>query len=383
MKTFFAPAERAEVSKILSDLGLFQSFENVNELVNALPYIAAILNKERQIIYGNKALLEAMGFTDIEDIVGLRPGELLNCVNASKNEGGCGTSEHCRYCGAVNAILDCMRHDVKVSSECRITAQVDGKEVSYDFSVTASPFAYQDERYVVLSFHDISDEKRRRVLERIFFHDIMNTAAGIRGFLDFVSMSSDPTEIREFVEIANKLSENLIDEIAAQRQLLAAERGELKFDPKPLEINEFLNGVKNNLEHHFVGKNKMIQVKKGNATTIETDPVLLKRILINLLKNALEASRDGQTVTMSFEHQPGDDHIIFSVHNQTFMHHKIQMQIFQRSFSTKDQSRGLGTYSIKLLTEQYLKGKVSFTSDPDAGTTFVVQLPISVQKVPQ
>lgn len=373
MNTLFAPAERAELSKILYDLGLFQSFENVNELVNALPYIAAVLNKERQIVYGNNALLEAMGFSRIEQIVGLRPGELLHCVNSAKNEGGCGTSENCRYCGAVNAILDCMKSDEKVTSECRINAILDGKEVAYDFSVTASPFSYKEEKYVVLSFHDISDEKRLLVLERIFFHDIMNTAGGIRGFLDFVTTSTDPAEMMEFLVIANKLSENLVDEIMAQRQLLAAERGELKTDLKSIEAGSLLEDVKNHLEHHFVGQKKQIIITKNETITFISDPVLLKRVLINLLKNALEASREGQIVRMGYNLDSADT-IRFWIHNQTFIHRKIQLQIFQRSFSTKDQSRGLGTYSIKLLSEQYLKGKVDFTSDPEAGTQFNVYL---------
>lgn len=374
MNTLHAPAERADFSKVLQDLGLFQSFENVNELVNALPYIAAVLNKERQIVYGNSALLQAMGFSRIDDIVGLRPGELLQCVNAAKNEAGCGTSENCRYCGAVNAIMACMNSGSKITSECRIVAMADQKEVSYDFSVTASPFSYQGESYVVLSFHDISDEKRRRVLEKIFFHDIINTAGGIRGFLDFVSASDDPSEMREYLHIANKLSENLVDEIMAQRQLLAAERGELKTDFKPIDANSLLEVVKNHLEHHFVGQRKQIIVNTGAETWFESDPVLLKRVLINLLKNALEASQEGQKVSLGFESTAGLIH--FWVHNETFIHRKIQLQIFQRSFSTKDQSRGLGTYSIKLLTEQYLKGRVNFSSDETTGTQFNVWLPV-------
>ena len=42
------------------------------------------------------------------------------------------------------------------------------------------------------------------------------------------------------------------------------------------------------------------------------------------------------------------------------------------------QGRGLGTYSIKLLTERYLKGKVDFTSDATAGTTFRVWYPAAL-----
>ena len=38
-------------------------------------------------------------------ILGMRPGELLDCVHAKNDSGGCGTSEFCRVCGAVNAVL--------------------------------------------------------------------------------------------------------------------------------------------------------------------------------------------------------------------------------------------------------------------------------------
>ena len=51
-------------------------------------------------------------------------------------------------------------------------------------------------------------------------------------------------------------------------------------------------------------------------------------------------------------------------------------RIFQRSFTTKSapgQSRG--TYSMRLLAEQYLGGSVSFTSKAQAGTTFTLALP--------
>ncbi len=57
------------------------------------------------------------------------------------------------------------------------------------------------------------------------------------------------------------------------------------------------------------------------------------------------------------------------------MPREVQLQIFQRSFSTKGLGRGLGTYSVRLLTERYLKGSVSFTSSAEFGTTFRVRCP--------
>ena len=45
------------------------------------------------------------------------------------------------------------------------------------------------------------------------------------------------------------------------------------------------------------------------------------------------------------------------------MPRQVQLQIFKRSFSTKGAARGLGTYSMRLLSERYLKGVVSFTGE--------------------
>lgn len=50
------------------------------------------------------------------------------------------------------------------------------------------------------------------------------------------------------------------------------------------------------------------------------------------------------------------------------------MQIFQRSFSTKGKGRGIGTYSVRLLSENYLKGNISFVSNEYEGTIFTVEL---------
>jgi signal transduction histidine kinase len=57
------------------------------------------------------------------------------------------------------------------------------------------------------------------------------------------------------------------------------------------------------------------------------------------------------------------------------MSESVQRQVFQRSFTTKELGRGLGTYSMKLLSERYLNGNVSFTTSPKQGTTFTARYP--------
>jgi sensor histidine kinase regulating citrate/malate metabolism len=92
-----------------------------------------------------------------------------------------------------------------------------------------------------------------------------------------------------------------------------------------------------------------------------------------MVKNALEASPSKATVSLSFQEK--NDSIQFSVFNSSWISREVQLQLFKRSFSTKGAGRGIGTYSMKLLGEKYLKGKVWFQSSPEKGTTFFIAIP--------
>jgi hypothetical protein len=108
-----------------------------------------------------------------------------------------------------------------------------------------------------------------------------------------------------------------------------------------------------------------------------TDKLLLQRVLSNLVKNALEASLEGEQVSLDFQNQGAP---VFRVHNEAAMPEAVRLQVFRRSFSTKSPvGRGIGTYSAKLITERYLGGSLTFTSSEEEGTTFAVTLPRSPQ----
>jgi sensor histidine kinase regulating citrate/malate metabolism len=91
-----------------------------------------------------------------------------------------------------------------------------------------------------------------------------------------------------------------------------------------------------------------------------------------MLKNALEATVESGTVNAIVEEEK--NRIRYIVKNDYVMPKEIQLQIFQRSFTTKGKGRGTGTYSIKLLGEKYLGGKVGFTSAVRDGTSFWIEL---------
>lgn len=379
MKTFFAPPERDSVESIHADFDKFRSFENLLDILNGLPYIALILNKERQLVFSNQYLVDLLGAKTLNELLGKRHGELINCVHSTETLAGCGTTKSCRYCGAVKAIMECLNTGKRAQGECRIIAKDEiGQDLSYDFFVSASPFKHSGRDYVILSFNDISNEKRRKILERLFFHDILNTAGGLRGFLEFLNTFPNDKDRDELLRIAKALTEQMIDEILAQRELLAAEREELIPSPQSLEASKLLEEIKHHLEHHPVALEKKIRIAAPEHSVLFiADKVLIKRVLINMAKNALEASNTDQVVTLSYNYDMSQKYIVFEVHNESEMLEAVKAQVFKRSFSTKDDSRGIGTYSMKLLGEKYLKGIVSFSSEREIGTIFRILLPLA------
>jgi len=93
-----------------------------------------------------------------------------------------------------------------------------------------------------------------------------------------------------------------------------------------------------------------------------------------MLKNAVEAASENETLHLNALESEDKKEFIFEIKNKAHIPENTQLQIFNRSFSTKGKDRGLGTYSMKLIGERYLNGKVGFTSNPEEGTKFYLRI---------
>ena len=156
--------------------------------------------------------------------------------------------------------------------------------------------------FYILVLQDISDEKRRSALERIFFHDLLNTAGGLNGLLTILKEGADPGEERELINLSEEASRDILDEILLHRQIRAAEMGDLQIKIENLNSLDFLTSAVGKIRSHEVGKNKTIIISdKAANIDFETDKNLFQRVIINLLKNALEATEIEKSVTAGVE----------------------------------------------------------------------------------
>lgn len=367
---------KANLSKLIAQKVKFQNDYFLNQvLVNASFYFL-IVNENLEIIFGNNRLLESIGYSKIDDILGLQFGEIFECIYSK--ERGCGGSDFCKYCAPRNSFRESTKIQKSKHKNFRLVVRNENSVKNVlDLRVAAFPFNYEGEDFLILSMVDISEEKRKEQEERVFLHDILNKAGAVSGFLEIFDLMDNDEERNEILQLMTRGVNELLDEIRYQQGFMQAVNGELVINKKELRSFEILKNLKSDFIYYSKMQNNNIEFMPGNTDIVfMADSVILNRVLTNLVKNALEAVSRGKTISIgSFKEK---DNITFKVNNPSVIPQNLQEKIFKRSFSTKGIGRGLGTYSVKIFTEKYLGGKVEFTSSEERGTSFSVTFPVGI-----
>lgn len=369
--THFASAERASDAEIAEVAHRIQDDPLVRAVLEAVDGDLLILNEHRQVLAANASFLARLGQSDPRGLLGARPGEVLACAQLGDAPSGCGTGLPCRSCGAVLAIVASQHSGEASVRECLLTFGEGGTQAG-EFRVRATPLRIGGQQLTAFVLHDVSAEKRRDVLERLFLHDMMNTVGGLIGWGSL--LEGDTVDAQEAATQIVALSERLAREVRAHQTVLLAEAGELAVRPEPVTPRALLAQLSATFTGTRLTHTVLLRIEAvEDNTSFPTDPAIALRVLTNMVKNALEATPVGGVVRVSYARVGADP--TFTCHNPGAMADTTARQVFKRSFTTKGQGRGLGTFSMKLLGERYLGGRVSFETDREDGTTFTLALP--------
>jgi hypothetical protein len=276
LPTAFDPAEREVPDRVRQQYEKLSALPFVREFLNAVPNMSVVLNERRQIVFANRSFAEFLGLKSelellgaTEDgrgslisrrVLGQRPGEAVGCVRANLTEGGCGTTEFCRNCGAGVAIHNSQRNHSEDVQECRLQLSDEcGRDTALDLRVWARPIDVEDEQFTMFSLLDISGEKRRGALERIFFHDVLNTAGGVKGLAELMAQDDIPVaNVHDAAVMLAESAHQLVEEISAQRMLSDAERGDLQVQAHPARALDLLRQTRNQFLTSGVAAGKTI-----------------------------------------------------------------------------------------------------------------------------
>lgn len=337
----------------------FESIIHDNKILDDTGATFVVVDKDLQILYVNYTANEREGK--------FSPGDLLECSNAVSASNGCGSHESCKECKLREVVEKSMNTNTKMEADANLLVK---GNTDYSVHAVSTPFMHEGKEYAVVLLIDRTDQHRELMMERIFFHDLLNLSGALNGILE-CTQNDDP---KETIGIVREISNRLLDEIMAQRDFMYAKKGILEPKMKRIKASQEMDFVRNSLVSSVKDMWGVTLEVESTLTDeeIEVDPGLACRVLHNMVKNACEASRN---TVVKVKGWSTDDKVIFSVHNDGVMTSEVKSKVFLYGNTTKEGfGRGLGTYSMKLIGENYLHGKVWFKSEEGFGTEFYFEL---------
>jgi PAS domain S-box-containing protein len=183
--------------------------------------------------------------------------------------------------------------------------------------------------------------------------------------------------LRTIVSAANRMNEL----ISTLLNITRIESGNVTVTPKTVDVRRLAEEV--NKEHLLAASDKEITLTLHGPTaslvTIQTDALLCKEVLSNLVSNAIKYTPEGGSVELGIKQRRYD--VLFTVKDTGMGIPKYsQEKIFTKFFRAHNVVRqetsgtGLGLYLVQGLVEA-LDGKIWFESSENKGTTFFVTLP--------
>lgn len=338
----------------------------------------------RQILQANQAMLDLLGETEVDALLGLRPGEAFGCLHAEEAEGGCGMAVACGYCLTAQLLHLVEGGGAESGGGETAIVRADG---STEFAIKLQRVRLAGLDLLSVGFLDRRASAEKQALNRLIYHDLLNVANGVIGLIDLLQDDyRHGQDCAENIDLLSWSGGQLIDEIRYQRSLHAAVNGNRGRPSESVALCELLQHVAQCYSQDFqLGS---LSIDCPSSLHLVTDRTILVRVLGNLLRNAVEADGDGRSITIEVESDDDrsaegtqDRQIVIHVRNRTVIPAEVQAHLFKRHFSTKGGvGRGLGTYASQLLVRNSLGGQLRYRSTEAEGTVFSVALPVLGQQ---
>ncbi len=180
---------------------------------------------------------------------------------------------------------------------------------------------------------------------------------------------------KNFDTIFEKVSSTILNQIE-NLSLIASEFSRFaKMPSLKLETLDVLNIVNETAD--LFGEEKVKINVNTNLTSaiVEADKTQLRRLFINLVRNAIQASASVVDITAGEEE---NDYMIIFKDNGKGIPEEAKEKIFNANFTTKEKGMGLGLKLAKRFLES-INGKIFLLESTEKGTAFRLQIPKSTQ----
>lgn len=260
------------------------------------------------------------------------------------------------------------------------------------FDAYVAPLKIDDERGAILSFVDVTEAaraenqlRRRASLTAVgqataqIAHEIKNPLGSIRlGVALLRDMVKDPDAISTVdlvergIEHLNKLTVD-VTQFSSQREL------DLEVNDVGQVISESLDLVRDRLDEKHI---KIETKLSPEPLTGMIDSDALRQVFVNLIANAVDASRENGAIEIAAELKIGNAASTPSraarvsiIDYGSGMKATTRERLFEPFFTTKKRGTGLGMAITKKIIEQH-GGEIKVESEEGEGTCFIIELPL-------
>ena len=222
-------------------------------------------------------------------------------------------------------------------------------------------------------------ERLRDNLTHMIVHDLRSPLTGVSGYLQLIPKETMGPKYARYLIKALTAVEKLSEMINSLLDVGRLEEGKMPVNKQPCDIKaliheaiETLGALKDKCDFKLEAP--------GGPVIIDCDPGIVRRVIANLLGNALKFSPEDEVITITIA--DAQEYKKISITDKGFgiapeYHRKIFEKFGQVEMRNQKQmhSTGLGLTFCKLAVEAH-GGKIGVISGPEKGSTFWFTLPV-------
>ncbi len=361
------------------------SFGEVARVINETRKLFqdARIDKEKQYRY----LQIIINHMDIGLLSFRIDGSIEHFNRAARKLLGSGELSHIHSLNSIHPDFENILSDLEPGQSKFITVSPASEKVQ--ILLKMSELVYEDHPLKLLSVQDVNTELDERELIswkrliRVLNHEVMNSLTPIRTLTHAIDRSlleipdkqlgeGIAKDIRDNTRLIEQRSSSLIDFVKQYREITRIN----ELVPVKIKAGTLLNSVAPLFTQNMSDRQVDCQVKvEPSGLTLIGDEGLLKQVLINLLKNSIEALKETIGGIIALSAGEVEDHTVIQVKdNGPGIPPEHMDEIFTPFFSTKEEGSGIGLSFSKHIIRLH-DGTMSIWSEPGEGTTVTIRLP--------
>ncbi len=219
------------------------------------------------------------------------------------------------------------------------------------------------------TMQDFENEKQIKVSLFKITHEIKNPISVVKGYLDMFDVNDKDKSIR-YVSIINQEINRTLNLLNDFMQFT-----KISLEKEEMDFNILLDDVKQIVKPLFENKNIKYKFKTEEDIFVYADYNRLKQVVLNLIKNGIEACRNNGIILITTYKDEEKLYIIIKDNGMGMTREELN-KIHTPFYTTKENGTGLGVCLSKEIIEAH-KGKLNYSSIKNKETIAKIVLPLS------